>query len=137
MVAACQSTGSVNGWIWPSPAPLPAGAVAVPLDVETIPTDAPAGSSFACAAALFAPVTITYIPDDAAHPIHYARTETGDVEHLVWQVGFSARLDPGLEIVAPDGLVIAKAGDNERLGGGGGNDGALHVCLPAYLPTRR
>jgi hypothetical protein len=134
-VAACQSTGSVNGWIWPSPAPLPAGAVAVPLDVEPIPSDVPALASFACPMALSAPITITYVPDDTAHPIHYTQTESGLVEQLVWQVGFTARLDPGLEIVAPDGSVIAKAGENPGFGGGG-NDSAFHVCIGAYLPTR-
>ena len=60
--------------------------------------------------ALLLPVTIHLVPDDAARPIHCRSVADGQEIRVRWPVGFSARSDPGLRIVAPDGKVIAQEG---------------------------
>lgn len=130
---------AINGWVWPTPAPLPAGATAVPLDVAPIPADVrPDVEYAACPTALLLPVTIHLVPDDAARPIHYRSVADGEEIHVRWPVGFSARLNPALEIVAPDGAVIAKEGvPLEGMGGGYlGNDETFSACLWPYVPMR-
>lgn len=48
---------------------------------------------------------------------------------FVWPRGFSARLFNGqAELVAPDGTVIARAGDHLEGLGGYEDDGLYHVC---------
>ena len=48
---------------------------------------------------------------------------------LRWPPGFTARFDPDLEMVAANGEVIAREGDDLDLGGGfGAPDGAFSVC---------
>ena len=142
-LVACQNGGqpgvAINGWIWPTTAPLPEGATAVKLDVASIPGGVRPDIEYgACPTALLLPVTIHHVPDDAASPIHYRSVQDGQEVHVRWQVGFSARLNPDLEIVAPDGTVIAREGvPVDGLGGGGiGPGDAFSVCLPQYGPTR-
>jgi hypothetical protein len=140
-VVGCQSGPggtAINGWVWPTPAPLPAGATAVLLDVASIPVDVrPDVEYAACPMALLLPVTPHVVPDDADHPIHYRSVADGHEIHVRWPVGFSARLNPALEIVAPDGKVIAQEGvPIEGMGGGYGSDDAFTVCLWPYVPTR-
>jgi hypothetical protein len=128
-----------GGWVWPTPAPLPGGATAVPLDVAPIPAVVQPNTEYAaCPAALLSPVTIHHVPDDAARPIHYRIVDGGQEIHLRWQFGFSARLAPELEIVAPDGSVVARAGQRvEGLGGGfGADDDVFFVCIGDYVPRR-
>ena len=126
LVAQPPATPIVRGgWAWPVPAPLPPGAIAVPIDVSPI-WDMPADAVIGCPAALLGPVTPEHRPGGTP-PVVY-RVEGREV--LVrWPVGFSARLAPHLEIVAPDGMVIARAGETTKgLGGGYTGGDAFHVC---------
>lgn len=127
-----------GGWVWPTPAPLPDGATAVPLDVAPIPAVVQPNAEYgACPAALLNPVTIHHVPEDAARPIHYRIVDGGQEIQLRWQPGYSARLAPELEIVAPDGSVVARAGQKvEGLGGGYGADDTFFVCIGDYVPPR-
>jgi len=70
--------------------------------------------------------------------VHYVIAATGDDIPVRWQEGFSARLNPTLEIVAPDGAVIAREGEvvDGRGGGTLGNDDPFTVCLGEYRPKR-
>ena len=46
-----------------------------------------------------------------------------------WPRGFTARFNPELELVASNGEVVAREGDDLDLGGGfGAGDGAFSVC---------
>ncbi len=127
-----------GGWVWPTPAPLPDGATAVPLEVAPIPAVVQPGVEYgACMTALLNPVTIHHVPDDHTRPIHYRRVDGGGEVHVRWQPGFSARLAPDLEIVAPDGTVIAREGvPVDGLGGGsaGDADETFFVCIGDYIP---
>ena len=128
-----------GGWVWPTPAPLPDGATAVPLDVAPMPAVVAPGVEYAaCPSALLGPMTIHHVPDDAATRIHYRSVGGGQEIHVRWQVGFSARLAPDLEIVAPDGTVLAREGvPVEGLGGGYiGSDDTFTVCIGDYVPRR-
>ncbi|HET7168095.1 MAG TPA: hypothetical protein VFI69_02760 [Candidatus Limnocylindrales bacterium] len=128
-----------GGWVWPTPAPLPDGATAVPLDVAPMPAVVGPGVEYAaCPMALLVPMTIHHVPGDAAAPIHYRTVGGGEEIHVRWQFGFTARLAPELEIVAPDGRVVAREGRPvEGLGGGStGNDDTFTVCIGDYVPRR-
>jgi hypothetical protein len=58
---------------------------------------------------------------------------------LQWPRGFSARFNPQLEMVASDGVVVGREGDDLDLTGGfGAPDGAFSVCGidgTYYLPA--
>lgn len=144
VVVGCGQIGQPQGverggWVWPTPAPLPDGATAVPLDVEPMPAVVQPGAEYAaCPTALLGPMTIHHVPEDAATPIHYRTVGGGEEIHVRWQFGFSARLAPDLEIVAPDGTVIAREGAPvEGLGGGTtGDDATFSVCIGDYVPQR-
>lgn len=115
-----------GGWAWPVPAPLPPGAVAVPIDVSPI-QDLPADAVIGCPAALLGPVTPEYQPGRTPPVTYRVADERVNVR---WPVGFSARLAPNLEIVAPDGKVIARGGEvTEGLGGGYTGGDAFNVCI--------
>jgi hypothetical protein len=49
--------------------------------------------------------------------IHVWLQNMGHAVPVVWSAGFSALLDP-LEILDPDGTVVARAGDYLQVGGG-------------------
>jgi hypothetical protein len=139
-IAACAVAGDRSivrdGWRWPAPATLPPGATAVLLDVAAIPGAVPAGTGFGCPLALFVPFRIQSIPADTARPVHYFSVADGRELRIRWQPGVSARVTDKLEIVGPDGAVIAREDVAvETLGGGSGNDGVLNACIAKYLPT--
>ncbi len=125
-----------NGWVWPAPAQLPPGAIAVAIDVATIPDNIrPGVEIIGCSLALLGPVTPEYQPGRDP-PVTY---RAAGAEVLVrWPVGFSARLAPNLEIVAPDGKVIARAGEATEglIGGYLGDDDVFSVCIGEYGPKR-
>ncbi|MEJ7749611.1 MAG: hypothetical protein WKF56_09930 [Candidatus Limnocylindrales bacterium] len=143
-VAACSlflpPNGVVRGgWVWPTPAPLPEGATAVALDVAPIPAQVQPDAEYgACPLALLLPFTVRHVPEDAAQPVHYRAVDDGQELRISWPSGFSARLAPDLEVVAPDGTVIASEGvPTEGLGGGVlGNDDTFSVCIGEYGPHR-
>ena len=94
----------------------------------------PADAMFACPMALLGPFVAEYEP--GVTPSIVYRSD-GHLIRIVWQAGFSARLNPKLEIVGPDGRVVVREGVRASgLGGGIGDDNAFHVCLPDYLPRR-
>lgn len=141
VIASCsvfrEPAPVVDGWRYPAPAPLPPGATAVRLDVTPIPGHVPANTSFGCPLALLGPTTISYVAADVEHPVHYRAVQTGEELRLRWQPGVSARITDRLEIVGPDGKVLAREGEGaENLGGGVSNDDVFTVCFGEYLPTR-
>jgi hypothetical protein len=140
--AACsvfaQPGAVVDGWRYPAPAPLPPGAMAVEIDVAPIPSSIPPNIVWGCPAALLGPFNLLYVPGDVATPVHYTQVPGGAEIHVRWQPGISARHSGRLEIVGPDGAVIAaEGGPVDGLGGGFlGNDNTFTVCLGQYHPTR-
>lgn len=145
VLAACEAfpigptpgpQGVVRGnWVWPSPAPLPPGAVAVPLVTQEIQDIPPDAEVVGCPLALLGSVTPEYRPNEDP-PVRYRQ---GDgFAKVGWPVGFSARLNPRLEIVAPDGKVFAREGaPTDELGGGlTGGDDTFFVCVGGYGPER-
>jgi hypothetical protein len=133
LLSACSSTVR---WVWPTPYPLPAGATAVSLDVLTAHPIPPGAEVIdACPLRPIDPFEIEYHPEDAATPIHYRFSD--GYQHVVWGIGFSARLDPTLEIVAPDGKVVAR---QDVLTGpmiGGHLDQGLYVCVSGYSAVKQ
>jgi hypothetical protein len=132
---ATGCSASAPQWVWPTPFPLPSGAQAVPLAVgQPYQPPADAGIVDTCPANAVPRFVVEYDPDDSS-PVRY-RFATG-YEPVVWGVGFSARLNPRLEIVAPDGAIITR--EDEALEGmlGGYFDDALHVCVHSYAPQRQ
>jgi hypothetical protein len=128
----------VDGWRYPTPAPLPPGATAVAIDVAPIPKSIPPNIVWGCPAALLGAVNLVYVPNDVATPVHYTQVPGGGEIHVRWQPGISARHNGRLEIVGPDGAVIAAEGRPvEGLGGGYlDNDDTFTVCLGEYHPSR-
>jgi hypothetical protein len=114
---------------------LPAGAQAVPLAVGRIPDRVLADVTYGvCPMALLGPFVTEYEPGASPPIVHRAGDQRFDI---VWQPGFSARLNPKLEIVAPNGRVVVRESQQSiGFGGGVGDDGKFHVCLPEYGPRR-
>jgi hypothetical protein len=107
--------------LWSGPA-LPDGATRLAISTaepHLMPT-------FGCATAMLGPVRVT--TTDGA--MIFVGAESGEPVQIVWPSGWAAwRLDGRAELVDRDGTVIAREGDviHDRFGGGGG-DGAFHVC---------
>lgn len=123
----------VDGWVFPTPAPLPEGATALPLAADLPPPGVPAGIELgACPAALHEPVTLQV--DRAARPpvLHFLAADGREVG-LQWSIGISAREIGGVaEVVMPDGSLIVREGEQSVMALGGGNVGTgdvFSVCL--------
>ncbi len=108
-----------------TPAPLPLGALGLALETDAPATPVP-HAEWACPAALLAPVRVLRSGDTVTFRM---ASNEADVT-LIWPRGFSARLVAGrVEIVAPDGAVIAREEDllANMLGGAGDAQG-FHIC---------
>ncbi len=115
IMALLLAAGLAAACSWPDEEtvyPLPSAPITIGL-----PTQAGA-SSTACPPADLAPVKVDW---DATH----RRLSVGG-QKVIWPIGFSARLLPSgrLEILAPNGTVVARDGDTVKLGGAD----YMHVC---------
>lgn len=134
MAAGC---GLLNdyGWVFPTAYPLPSGAVRVA--IQTIHHSPPTEDTLyvdACPLIQLDAIVIEYRSEDAEQPVRYRMA--GADAHLIWPEGFSARLNPSLEIVAPDGVVVAVEGVPTPRWYGGGMAGGTFVCIPGNPPRR-
>jgi hypothetical protein len=132
-LAACATDPA---WIFPTAAPLPAGAVAVPIRVQPIP-DESSDVEFACPAALLLPVEM--IVDRSVRPptISFRFIDSGEPAEIEWSWGISAyELDGVVHIVAPDGEDLMVEGQVADDLGGGGGDEVFNMCDVRSLPHR-
>jgi hypothetical protein len=129
---------SGSAWAFPSPAPLPPGAIAVPIDVQPIPS-ARADVEFGCPAALLSPVEL--VVDRSVQPpkVSYRSVDSGDPIGIAWSWGVSAYEWAGIvHIVAPDGadLLVEGVVADDIGGGYMGNEDVFGACDVRSLPRR-
>ncbi|MCC6618925.1 MAG: hypothetical protein IT341_07790, partial [Chloroflexi bacterium] len=99
-------------------------------ELQTTPAASEYVENWACPAALLNPIRVRRDGDAIAFD-----TLDGTPVHLVWPRGFSARLlDNRIEIVAPDGTLIARDGDVLD-GLVGGADAICEVNGVTYPPA--
>jgi hypothetical protein len=115
ILAVVLAAGLAAACSWPEQEtvyPLPPAPIAIELM-----TQAGTGST-TCPSTDLAPVKADW---DATH-----RALSVGGEKVMWPQGFSARLLPSghLDILAPDGTVVARDGDTIKLGG----SDYMHVC---------
>lgn len=125
----------VDGWVFPTPAPLPEGAAALPLAADLPPPSVPAGIELgACPAALHEPVTLK-VDRSTSPPVLRFLAADGREVGLQWSIGISAReIDGVAEVVMPDGTLIVREGEESVMDLGGGFLAAgdvFGVCLTA------
>lgn len=125
----------IDGWVFPTPAPLPEGAISLPLAADLPPLSVPDGVEVgACPAALHEPVTLQ-VDRTAKPPILHFLGADGREVGLQWSIGISAReIDGVAEVVMPDGSLIVREGEESVMALGGGGLGAgnvFGVCLTA------
>ena len=131
----------VDGWVFPTPAPLPDGATRLPLDVQPPPANVPANVEMgACPAALHEPVTLR-VDRSTDPPILGFVGPDGRPATLRWSYGVSAREIGGVaEVVMPDGSLVVREGEQTVMALGGGSSGqgdVFGVCItsPRRLDT--
>ena len=115
ILALALAAGLAAACSWPEREtvyPLPSAAITIEL-----PTQADSGPTV-CPTTDLAPVKVDW---DATH-----RGLSVGGEKVIWPRGFSARLLPSghLDILAPNGTVVARDGDMIKLGG----SDYMHVC---------
>ena len=106
---------------WPerTPAPMPAGAEPLDLQVQEPAPPHPVGEGAACMQARWA--GSLEVTDGALVP--------ADGDPVLWPRGFSARIVDGVgELVAPDGSIVSRAGEEFEAGGGSIGDHGFIVC---------
>lgn len=123
----------VDGWVFPTPAPLPDGATRLPLDVQQPPANVPANVEMgACPAALHEPVTLR-VDRTTDPPILGFVGPDGRPATLRWSYGVSAReIDGVAEVVMPDGSLVVREGEQTVMALGGGSSGqgdVFGVCI--------
>lgn len=132
LMLVVSAAGSACGMPGPTPyparttAPLPPGAAAV--ELLTAPPGIPnkTGALDTCPGALLEPVTLRLDGTKLTF-----LTGEGVVRLVQWPRGFSARRNQGrVELVAPDGAVVAVEGDvvRDAIGGSGPAPGPFSVC---------
>ena len=139
LLAGCGFGQTGPAWIFPSPQPLPEGAVPVDIDVAAVPTDIADDVLFGCPMALLEPVELVVDRSVSPPTIGYRSAQTGKPIQLEWSWGVSAyELDGVVRIVGPTGVAVMTEGRVvEGLGGGfGGDSEAFTVCLGNSLPRR-
>ena len=106
IAAACSQPGEETVY------PLPSATITIELVTQV------GSSSTACPSTDLAPVKVDW---DASH-----RALSVGGQKVIWPQGFSSRLLPDgrLDILAPNGSVIARDGDTVALGG----SDYMHVC---------
>ena len=106
IAAACSQPGEETVY------PLPSATITIELVTQV------GSSSTACPSTDLAPVKVDW---DATH-----RGLSVGGEKVIWPRGFSARLLPSgrLDILAPNGAVVARDGDTIALGGAD----YMHIC---------
>jgi hypothetical protein len=135
-IAACESRPA---WIFPTAAPLPAGAEPVSIRVQPIPESIAADTAFGCPAALLSPTEMVVDRSVSPPAISFRSAETGEPIEVGWSWGISAyELDGVVHIVAPTGTDLMVEGEVARdLGGGSGANGdAFIVCDFRSMPRR-
>jgi hypothetical protein len=142
VVAGCGLLQPTQGWVFPTAAPLPDGAVAVPIDVAEIPASvAPGVDAFGCPTALLAPVELVVDRSVTPPAVRYVFADSGKPALLEWSWGASAfDLEGIVHVVGADGAILMTEGlVAEDLGGGfrgGGADEVFSVCVGTSLPHR-
>ena len=125
-------------WVFPTAAPLPAGAEAVSIRLQPIPESIAADTEFGCPAALLGPTEIVVDRSVSPATITFRSVETDDPVELAWSWGISAyELDGVVHIVAPTGADMMVEGQVARdLGGGFINGDVFGVCDGRSMPQR-
>ena len=139
MLVAIAACASGPAWVFPTAAPLPAGAEAVSIRVQPIPESIAADTEFGCPTALLGPTEMVVDRSVTPPTITFQSVETGDPIELAWSWGISAyELDGVIHIVAPDGedlMVEGRVADD--IGGGfGADDDVFGACDVRSLPRR-
>jgi hypothetical protein len=125
-------------WVFPTAAPLPAGAEAVPIRVQPIPTSIADDAAFGCPAALMGPTVMVVDRSVTPPAVSYRSAETGEPVELAWSWGISAyERDGVVHIVAPTGADMMIEGQvADDLGGGFDNGNVFGVCDFRSMPRR-
>ena len=124
-------------WIFPTSAPLPEGAVPVPIRVSPIPNES-SDVEFACPAALLLPVEMVVDRSVTPPRVAYRFVESGEPIEIQWSWGISAYdLDGVVHIVAPDGEDLMIEGVvADDIGGCSVDDDVFGACDVRSLPRR-
>jgi hypothetical protein len=132
VVAGC-SPGSGTGR---TPYPLPPGAVSVALPTQPQYTSPIPSPGIGCQ--LMGPAHVLVVWDKTAHSVSFTfdQWSTNKAPTILWPRGFSAREYQGrLELVAPDGKVVARDGEEVPNVGGLGPELVCMVDGVQYQPA--